>query len=129
MRRYEDPVDVRKGWVTGVEGPEQFLWHGRLWKVRAVLAHWVETTPWWQSSGVRAVVGSDEATPDAGPDAGPDTGPDPAGGPGTDLLVERELWRVEAGAGRAVGDVPGGGVFDLSFDWTEGAWLLVGCAD
>ena len=129
MRRYEDPVDVRKGWVTGVEGPEQFLWRGRLWKVRAVLAHWVETTPWWQSSGVRAVVGSDEATPDAGPDAGPDTGPDPAGGPGTDLLVERELWRVEAGAGRAVGDVPGGGVFDLSFDWTEGAWLLVGCAD
>ena len=130
MRRYEDPVDVRKGWVTGVEGPEQFLWHGRLWKVRAVLAHWVETTPWWQSSGVRAVVGSDDALPGRGADAGPDAGPD--GGPAgaaTDLLVERELWRVEAGAGRAVGDVPGGGVFDLSFDWTEGAWLLVGCAD
>lgn len=119
MRRYEDPVDVRRGWVTGVEGPEQFLWHGRLWKVRAVLAHWVETTPWWQSSGVRAVVGSDEAVPDRGPDPGT----------GTDLLVERELWRVEAGAGRPGGDVPGGGVFDLSFDWTEGAWLLVGCAD
>ena len=121
MRRYEDPVDVRKGWVTGVEGPEQFLWRGRLWKVRAVLAHWVETTPWWQSSGVRAVIGSDEADPQATPDAGDTTG--------GDLLVERELWRVEAGAGRATGDVAGGGVFDLSFDWTEGAWLLVGCAD
>ena len=127
MRRYEDPVDVRKGWVTGVEGPEQFLWHGRLWKVRAVLAHWVETTPWWQSSGVRAVVGSDEVMPDTGPGTGPDTGP------GTDLLVERELWRVEAGAGRAASggldDVLGNGVFDLSFDGAEGAWLLVGCAD
>ena len=38
MRRYDDPVDVRKGLVQGstgsVEGPEQFLWRGRLWKVR-----------------------------------------------------------------------------------------------
>ena len=125
MRRYDDPVDVRKGWVTGVEGPEQFLWHGRLWKVRAVLAHWVETTPWWQSSGVRAVVGSDEA----GSGATGDPSGGRAAGPGTGLLVERELWRVEAGAGRATGDVADGGVFDLSFDWTEGAWLLVGCAD
>ncbi len=114
MRRYDDPVDVRKGWVTGVEGPEQFLWHGRLWKVRAVLAHWVETAPWWQSSGGQAVAGSDEPAP---------------GTPGTDLLVERELWRVEAGPGRVAEGRPDGGVFDLSFDWTEGAWLLVGCAD
>ena len=45
MRRYADPVEVRRGWVSDVEteGPEQFLWHGKLWKVRAVLAHWVET--------------------------------------------------------------------------------------
>ena len=125
MRRYDDPVDVRKGWVTGVEGPEQFLWHGRLWKVRAVLAHWVETTPWWQSSGVRAVVGSDEGASGA-PDG-------PTAGPGADLLVERELWRVEAGAGRVVSGesdrVLGNGVFDLSFDGAEDAWLLVGCAD
>ena len=54
MRRYDDPVEVRKGWVTGMEAPEQFLWHGRLWKVRAVLAHWVETGAWWQSAGARA---------------------------------------------------------------------------
>ena len=49
MRRYDDPVEVRTGLVRG--GPEQFLWRGRLWKVRAVLAHWVETGPWWQSAG------------------------------------------------------------------------------
>jgi hypothetical protein len=126
MRRYDDPVEVRKGLVTGIEGPEQFLWRGRLWKVRAVLAHWVETGPWWQSAGVRAVIGSDEPAGSALPtrpdgQAGP-TGPSP------ELLVERELWRVEAGRGSAVAD-DGGGVFDLSFDWSDGRWQLVACAD
>src|SRR3954465_1694855 len=60
MRRYDDPVETRMGLVSGVEGPEQFLWRGRLWKVRAVVAHWVETGPWWQSGRARAVIGSDE---------------------------------------------------------------------
>ena len=115
VRRYDDPVEVRRGLVTGIEGPEQFLWRGRLWKVRAVLAHWVETGPWWQSSGVRAVIGSDEAG-SAVPDSGVGR---------VDLLGERELWRVEAGRG---GD-DGGGVFDLSFDWNDGHWQLIGCAD
>ena len=63
MRRYDDPVETRMGLVSGMEGPEQFLWRGRLWKVRAVLAHWVETGPWWQSGGARAVIGSDEPVP------------------------------------------------------------------
>ena len=58
MRRYDDPVEVRKGMVGDTEGPEQFLWRGRLWKVCDVVAHWVETGPWWQSSGVRAVLGT-----------------------------------------------------------------------
>lgn len=111
MRRYDDPVEVRKGMVTGIEGPEQFLWRGRLWKVRAVLAHWVETAPWWQSAGVQAVVGSEDAG-------------GVATAPVTDLLVERELWRVEAGPGREAG-----GVFDLSLDWSDGHWQLVGCVD
>ena len=64
MRRYADPVEVRQGSVDGPggpgEGPQQFLWRGRLWKVRAVLAHWVETGPWWQSTGARAVIGSED---------------------------------------------------------------------
>ena len=119
MRRYDDPVEVRSGWVEGPahrgEGPEQFLWRGRLWKVRAVLAHWIETGPWWQSPGVRAVIGSDDPVP-----VEPTRTPAPA----AELLVERELWRVEAGRGAG-----SDGVFDLSFDWTAGSWQFVGCAD
>jgi hypothetical protein len=133
MRRYDDPVETRMGLVSGMEGPEQFLWRGRLWKVRAVIAHWVETGPWWQSGGARAVIGSDEPAADRR-----SSGP---GSPGADLLGERELWRVEAGRGPgrpvaapegttgADGALDGGGVFDLAFDWSDGRWALVGCAD
>ncbi len=128
MRRYDDPVDVRRGQVAGaggttvlVEGPEQFLWRGRLWRVTAVVAHWVETGAWWQSSGVHAVLGADEQ------EAGNTLG-------GTDLAAEREVWRVEADRGMASvrGDVegrPGRGVFDLVFDWAEGSWRLSRCLD
>lgn len=112
MRRYDDSVEVRKGLVDGPggghEGPEQFLWRERLWKVSAVVAHWVETGPWWQSSGVRAVLGSDE----------------PAVDRRADLGAEREIWRVEASRGLAGGC----GVFDLELDW-QGSWRLVRCLD
>ena len=123
MRRYDDPVEVRKG---AEEGPEQFLWRGKLWKVRAVLAHWVETGSWWQSADARAVIGSDDTGEETGEESGMD------GVAGRDLLGERELWRVEAAAGMALAKAdgePGGGVFDLSFDWSDGSWQLVGCVD
>jgi hypothetical protein len=121
MRRYDDPVEVRRGVVTAstgpVEAPEQFLWRGGLWKVVDVVAHWVETGPWWQSPGVAALLGDATETP---PD---DTTT-------SDLLAEREVWRVEAGRGA----VPHGngarrGVFELVFDWAQGGWLLTRCAD
>ncbi len=121
MRRYDDPVEVRRGMVTGeqgpVEGPEQFLWHGRLWKVYDVVGHWRETGAWWQSREVAPVLGAD---PVAGVAAVPaaDTSVH-------DLLAEREVWRVEAGRGAATGR----GVFDLVFDWAQGSWLLTRCWD
>lgn len=124
VRRYDEPVEVRRGPVAGwpAEGPEQFLWRGRLWKVRAVVAHWVETGPWWQHAGMRAVIGSDEPSPAARPTG---TGVLPAL---EDLLGERELWRVEAGRGSA-GTGPGDGTFDLAYDEADGRWQLVGCTD
>jgi hypothetical protein len=134
MRRYDDPVEVRKG---AADDPEQFLWRGKLWKVRSVLAHWVETGSWWQSTDARAVIGSDDTGDTAGSlvEPGEPLG-EPVSRPGdrtADLLGERELWRVEAAAGMRVPDGDsggaGGGVFDLSFDWSEGTWQLVGCVD
>ena len=126
MRRYADPVEVRQGPIeeaaVPTEGPQQFLWRGRLWKVRAVLAHWVETGPWWQATGARAAIGSEDAVSETA-----DRGRIPL----VDLLTERELWRVEAGRGRPTtdGEPDGGGVFDLAFDWADGRWTLVGCTD
>jgi hypothetical protein len=123
MRRYDDPVDVRRGMVDGSEGPEQFLWRGRLWKVHAVVAHWVETGAWWDSAGARAVLGTDEG---AATEAG-------KGGAALsvlpDLAAEREVWRVEASRGRLSAEGGGGGVFDLLFDWAEGSWRLARCMD
>ncbi len=107
MRRYDDPVEVRKG---ADEDPDQFLWRGRLWQVREVVAHWVETGAWWaRSSGAVAVDG--------------------------DLLREREVWRVAAARGRVAAlqqspeHDPGFGVFDLVFSWSEGSWQLARAVD
>ncbi|MGZ5417240.1 MAG: DUF6504 family protein [Nocardioides sp.] len=120
MRKYDDPVEVRKGMVAGPggrqEGPEQFLWRGRLWKVCDVVGHWVETGPWWQSSGVHAVLGSDTLTEAPARTV-------------TDLAAEREVWRVEAARGLAAADASGRGVFDLVLDWTDGSWQLARCVD
>lgn len=96
MRRHDDPVEVRKH----DEIPDQFLWRGRLWQVREVVSHWVETGSWWRQDE-----GADRAV--------------------TDLLEEREVWRVTAARGRAAGF----GVFDLSFDWSSGDWRLAGVED
>jgi len=119
VRRYDDPVEVRTG---ADEDPDQFLWRGRLWQVREVVAHWVETGPWWQSSGVRAVIGSDEPG-DPGWSSSVETQR-----ARTDLLSERELWRVEAGHPVPGGEATRGG-FGPSFDWADGHWQLVGCVD
>ena len=124
MRRYDDPVDVRRGQVPGpgddpVEGPEQFLWKGRLWKVHAVLAQWVETGPWWQSRGVHAVLGAEDGDEAERGDAAPRAVQT------VDLGAECDVWRVEAGRGPGIGR----GVFDLVFDWADGSWRLTRCLD
>ena len=52
-----EPVEVRR---DENDEPIQFVWHDRLYLVRGVLAHWVESTPWWSSpttSGMPADIG------------------------------------------------------------------------
>lgn len=140
-RRYADAVrvDLDPGRVgdategdeitvpTGADTPAQFLWRGRLYVVRGVLAHWVEVGPWWRTA---ALVGTDPGPdPRAVPVAGAaTTGAAPgvhAGAGGTDEPGEREVWRVEAAAGRAAPT----GVFDLSHDPGSGRWTLARALD
>src|SRR3546814_13006093 len=118
MRRYDDPVEVRRGMVgqgdRQVEAPEQFLWRGTLWKVREVVAHWVETGPWWQSAGARAVVGTDVAVQDR----------QRLSVLSGDLLAEREMWRGDAGNGMT-GTRRGGGL-DPGLTGGAGNWAAPG---
>ncbi|NHC45578.1 DUF6504 family protein [Motilibacter aurantiacus] len=124
MRRYDDPVDVRRR----DDAPEQFLWRGKLYVVRDVLAHWVETGAWWRAPSAHLVHGTDEPPVPTGA-GGPVSG-HPAEAAGSSTLAlqeagEREMWRVEASAGRAAGS----GVFDLAFDWAVGGWRLTTALD
>lgn len=77
-----DDLDLGQLDLDGVEVPTVFLWRGRVHLVRAVLARWSQRVPWWRPE-------------------------ESAGG-----VLERQVWRVEAGAGRAMGI----GVYDLVQD-------------
>jgi hypothetical protein len=138
-RRYDDPVDVRRR----DDVPAEFLWRGRLYVVRDVLAHWIETGAWWRAAAARAAyvgTGTDGGGSDLTGDAAPiDRAVHIDGAAPADRAAhidgaaslrdngagDREMWRVEASAGRARGN----GVFDLCFDWTAGAWTLARALD
>jgi hypothetical protein len=146
-RRYADPVEVQRHDAD----PAQFLWRGRLFLVRGVLARWTESGQWWRSAAATRITnGEATAVPVAGaatagnalaaepPRARPTWAeltwsgaaaslaaagePDP--GPAVDD-GEREFWRVEAAAGRLAAL----GVYDLCFDWSRGAWFVVRALD
>ena len=143
MRRYDDPVDVRRGQVSGtgggpVEGPEQFLWKGRLGRcARCSRSGW-RLACGGIRNGVHAVLGADEPhdRTDGGLAGGLNGGLDGRDSSTrtavqTDLAAEREVWRVEADRGMSPAQSPGagGGVFDLVFDWADGSWRLTRCLD
>jgi hypothetical protein len=93
-RLYVDPVEVRTRTEAAGPVPEQFLWRGRLYLVREVLARWTASGPWWQSA---SPVADD---------------------------MEQEWWRVEASSGRLAALSGGSGIFDLCFCWGSGTWSL-----
>ena len=94
VRRYGDPVEVRPAGDPDGTAPGSFLWRGRLYVVRSVLGHWRERRAWWNAAAARALHGEG------------------ASGDSSALGAEREVWRVEAGAGRSFGV----GVYDLCRD-------------
>jgi hypothetical protein len=49
-RCYADRVEV----LRRNEEPAHFLWRSRLYVVRGVLGHWVETGEWWRTAGADA---------------------------------------------------------------------------
>ena len=99
-RTYADPIDVRRaGERPSEDRPAQFLWHGRLYVVRTVIAHWIESSVWWGGSR-RALEGALPAH-------------------------EHEVWRVEAQAGRSDAT----GVYDLRRDMVADRWILARSMD
>lgn len=115
MRRYEEPIQVQRGLVAGLEAPEHFVWRNRVWRVTAVASQWVETGSWWEHRDLHALLGVGD-------------GQDVDGGSTPSLasvMGEQEIWRVEATRGRQGGH----GVFDLGFDWSSGQWRLLACLD
>ncbi|WP_203417600.1 DUF6504 family protein [Kineococcus radiotolerans] len=103
VRRFSDEVHVRCG-ARGEEAgvPALFVWRGRLYVVREVLSRWRERSAWWEHAAVAAVHGDE-----AGGAGGAVTAVRPVLEIGD---LEREVFRVEAGVGRA-GAV---GVYDLA---------------
>ena len=136
-RLHTDVVEVARR----DDEPAQFLWRGRLYVVREVLARWTESGGWWRSAAVQADASGDG---EVDPLAPLDTTPIPSSpkwaqrawgepAPDVDTSVgpagvddgEQDWFRVEAGAGRAAGT----GVYDLCFSWSTGRWALARVLD
>jgi hypothetical protein len=125
VRRYEEPIEVRAAGeqavpdgasTGGPQVPAAFLWRGRLYVVRQVLDHWKERRPWWRDAL------DERRVPAAATAAGA------SAGAAFDVLGdarERQVWRVEASAGRLAGS----GVYDLGVDPSPGQWRLLRVAD
>ena len=105
VRRYDEVIEVRE---TSTSGPALFLWRGRVYAVRSVLGHWRERRAWWLEGATARLLGLDPA---------PSSWAEPMSEAETAMadVLEREIWRVEAGAGRS--DTVG--VYDLGRDVTE----------
>ena len=122
VRRFSDSVQVRvrereqSGMARQAPAAEAsgapheaFIWRGRLYVVRAVVAHWRERRAWW-----RDALDADEAQVR----------------PGETLVAasrEQHVWRVEASPGWSFAP----GVYDLAHDELPRGdrWSLVRVAD
>jgi hypothetical protein len=98
-RLHADPVEVRTAAAPEGPVPEQFLWRGRLYLVREVLARWTASGPWWTGLQEGELEKEDD-----------------------------QWWRVEADSGRLAALSAGRGTYDLCFSWRRG-WSLTRVLD
>jgi hypothetical protein len=104
VRRYDEVIEVRE---TSTSGPALFLWRGRVYAVRSILGHWRERRAWWLEGATARLLGLEQA-----PVADSWEEPMSQAEAAVADVLEREIWRVEAGAGRS--DTVG--VYDLGRD-------------
>lgn len=128
-RRLADPVEVRTVPAPAGPVPDQFLWNGRLYVVREVLARWTESGSWWRGTEVRALLsGSAVRTEPAASVKAWGNSASTAGGrsPARVGIDDRETqwWRVEADSGRLAVLSGGTGVYDLCFEESSTRWSL-----
>ncbi len=127
VRRFSDPVEVRSTSGPRRE-PEAFIWRGRLYVVRDVLAQWHERRAWWRDPVTEGPEISETRETSTGAPALPAGGAD-GRRPSTLVAAAREqqVWRVEASPGWSF--TPG--VYDLARDESprEEQWSLVRVAD
>jgi hypothetical protein len=147
-RLHADPVEVRRTDTGSGLDPAQFLWRGRLYAVREVLARWTESGQWWRTPAVRALTSGEHGAAAAAEPDPFETVPIPAspkwaqrawGEPAPDVGAalpglsvddgERSWWRVEAGRGAAHSLEHGTGVYDLCLTEADGTWALVRVLD
>lgn len=136
MRTYGEVISIRTGSAGagssgagssgGVAVGNQFLWRSRIYVVRTVLAHWVESGTWWTSlqrqSKLRALPSASVDGVPVEPSITRDVG-----------ATERWVWRVEAAAGSSAPI----GVYDVaceirgadSAELTQGQWRLARALD
>ncbi len=114
MRTYDEPICVLFS-----DRPQQFIWRDRLLLVKEVQGRWSRSTAWWESPRVSAARG-DVATVQESATAHGGNGSAP---PGTDVLEEMEVWRVEAGNGMQRG------VYELARSMGSDDWVLRAVCD
>jgi hypothetical protein len=107
-RLHADPVEVRTASAPDGPVPEQFLWRGRLYLVREVLARWTASGPWWRTIQQSAI---QQSATESGLQEG-----------------DEQWWRVEADSGRLAALSGGRGTYDLCFSWRTG-WSLTRVLD
>ena len=106
-----------------------FVWRDRLYVVRGVLAHWYERRVWWREAAASALLGlRSEASGEVTAQGAVAIAPAPGGLRTCLESAERQVWRVEAAAGRSSPV----GVYDLVHDPSAEpvtGWRLAGVDD